>query len=146
MSVAATTTETNGVHHEDLTEWKRTINTLGAQCMSYLPAVYHDRLSRGIALALDPAKVQQGKDGLWHVAADKSGFYAVNGSCVCKDVEKGQAPNGYCKHRMAANLVKMAKELPPDSLFLNPEEVFGDAPPLDEADDEPPTWGQMTAS
>jgi SWIM zinc finger len=70
------------------------------------------RLLRGFYVALDD-KVTLGADGTHTVESDVHGkaAYRVGKTCTCQDYQYGQAPDGRCKHRWAAALVKKAQAL-----------------------------------
>lgn len=65
--------------------------------------VYGDRLHRAKTL-LEAGKVSRKKDGAYIVesASEAGKCYLVNGTCECDDFAHGNAPNGWCKHRLAA--------------------------------------------
>ena len=64
--------------------------------------VYGERLTKAQAI-LEDAKVHRKADGSYLVESSTGhGNYRVNGQCECEDFVHKQAPNGWCKHRLAA--------------------------------------------
>ena len=65
--------------------------------------VYGERLTKAESLLLEE-KVMRIKEGVYHVQGTREEPYLVNGQCECIDFVGGKAPNGWCKHRIAAKL------------------------------------------
>lgn len=75
--------------------------------------LYRSRLPRAVTLATTPGMMQQTSPGVWDVwstGKDMDRVYTVGKTCSCPDAdpEKGKAPLGWCKHRLACFLALAA--------------------------------------
>jgi hypothetical protein len=74
-----------------------------------LPEALHGNLERATALVLH-RHVWREDDGRFQVlSSDGASWYRVNGHCTCYNAS--EAPEGLCKHRLAAMLYHRASEL-----------------------------------
>lgn len=118
------TAEAHGTITQDATMWKTGVQLVSDALFRLNASEHHARLSAGTAIALQPARVRQDAEGLWWVQSDnESGWYKVNGLCLCKDAEH-RAPEQKCKHFWAREIVAHAQKLTPAILAMSPEEFF----------------------
>lgn len=109
----------------DHNAWRNAVKRVSALANAKLPDALHGRLERATALVLDGAVCleEDGHTCQVHSSTDHT-WYAVNGHCVCEDAQRN-APDGYCKHRLAKALYRRASELmhTPLKADLDPEGV-----------------------
>lgn len=115
MTSVAHVDETVQVHDA---MWTQRVMLVSDKLHRQFPDALHGRVEAATALALDPRKVQRDAEGVWQVAATKGGWYHVNGSCTCPDFPR--AMGNWCKHKLAANMVRRAHEIPESDLVLDP--------------------------
>ena len=90
------------------------VRPVSASAQARLPETLHGALQRATALVLQ-RHVFPTDDGKHAqvLSLDGERWYPVNGHCTCMDATK--APQGLCKHRLAAMIYKRASELLPTS-------------------------------
>jgi hypothetical protein len=81
---------------------------------SILPIAVNGRVEAAVKLVLQ-GDVLPLDDGSIHVgSSDPTRYYVLQGaSCTCTDFTQGKAPEGWCKHRIAAGIEKRVRELLP---------------------------------
>jgi hypothetical protein len=95
---------------ETITTFRQAVERVAALAHAKLPHELHGHLERATALVLH-RHVWLGEDGRHAqvLSSDGTTWYRVNGACTCLDAP--QAPQGYCKHRLAVMLYKRASEV-----------------------------------
>ncbi len=115
MTSVAHVDETVQVHDA---MWTQRVMLVSDKLHRQFPDELHGRVEAATALALDQGKVHRDADGVWQVAATKGGWYRVNGTCTCPDFPR--AMGNWCKHKLAANMVRRAHEIPESDLVIDP--------------------------
>jgi hypothetical protein len=90
--------------------WREAVAEIAAKAKQTLPQC-NGRVDSAVKIVL-AGDVEEQPDGTARVASQSNGetvYHVVNGSCDCKDYPK--APSGWCKHRIAAGIVKRAYPL-----------------------------------
>src|SRR5207302_1240775 len=74
------------------------------------------RVESAVKLVL-AGDVEPQEDGSVRVgSSDPTRYYVLQGtSCTCTDYTQGKAPQGWCKHRISAGILKRVSELLPAS-------------------------------
>ena len=82
------------------------------QARALLPAQVNGRLESAATLVLQ-GDVFFKDDGTCTVgSADPTRYYRlVDGACTCTDFVQGRAPQGWCKHKIAANLQRSVERV-----------------------------------
>lgn len=95
--------------------FRETVARVAAKAKERLPAAVNGRVGKAVALVLQ-GDVEPQADGTITVysATDATRRYVLQGTtCTCADFERGQAPEGWCCHRIAAGIQKRVAELLP---------------------------------
>jgi hypothetical protein len=98
--------------------FRETVARVAAKAKEKLPTQVNGRIEKAVALVLQ-GDVEPQADGTITVysATDATRRYVLQGtSCTCADYERGQAPEGWCAHRIAAGIAKRVGELLPPAL------------------------------
>ena len=108
------------------------LHQVAAHAAAKLPATLHERLGTARALVEQGAVVLD-EAGRYSVRSeeDPPRLWPVNGVCICPDATY-RAPEGWCKHRLAAALHKRVHTLLPP-VEASPEPPLAPTPPLPEA-------------
>ena len=88
---------------------------IAAKAKATLPQAVNGRIESAVKLVLSQ-DVEPQADGsiLVGSSSDPLKQYRLEGtSCTCQDFERGQAPDGWCQHRLAAGIAKRAQQLLP---------------------------------
>jgi predicted nucleic acid-binding Zn finger protein len=121
----------------DRATFRETLAQAAVQAKLLLPAQVNGRLEKAVALVLH-GDVEPQADGTMTVysATDATRRYILQGSsCTCSDYERRQAPEGWCAHKIAANLQRsvervLARSTPVESeaevILPEPMEAFPD--------------------
>jgi hypothetical protein len=106
--------------------FRETVAAVAEKARARLPEAVNGRIESAVKLVLAGDVVPQ-EDGTVTVfsATDATRRYVLQGTgCTCADYERGQAPDGWCQHRIAAGIAKRVQELlPPDPAPVVPEVV-----------------------
>ena len=97
----------------DRATFRETLAQAAAQAKLLLPAQVNGRLEKAVALVLH-GDVEPQADGTMTVysATDATRRYILQGnSCTCSDYERRQAPEGWCAHKIAANLQRSVERV-----------------------------------
>src|SRR5215471_9262789 len=97
----------------DRTHYRELVAEVAAKAK--LPPAVNGRVEKAVKLVL-AGDVEPQADGTITVysATDPTRRYILQGtSCTCTDYERGQAPEGWCQHRIAAGIQKQVQELLP---------------------------------
>ena len=96
----------------DRTAYRAALAEIAAKAKAVLPQEVNGRLEGAVALVLQDDVWPQ-EDGSIQVGSctDATKVYRLVGaSCECKDFTDGKAPQGWCRHRIAAGLHKRVRE------------------------------------
>lgn len=89
--------------------FRAVVDEIAARAKVTLPAC-HGRIDKAVQLVLH-GDVELRPDGHARVASQCQGttvYHLVNGTCECRDYP--QAPSGWCKHRIAAGILRRAMQ------------------------------------
>jgi hypothetical protein len=92
------------------TAWRSAVAEIAERAKGTLPAA-HGRIEAAVKMGL-AGDVEPQADRTARVASQSNGatvYHIVNGTCQCKDAPK--APQGLCKHRLAAAIHRRATTL-----------------------------------
>jgi hypothetical protein len=95
--------------------YRALVADVAARAKAILPQAVNGRVEKAVALVLQ-GDVEPQDNGTVVVfsATDATRRYVLQGtSCTCADYERGQAPEGWCAHRIAAGIHKRVGELLP---------------------------------
>jgi hypothetical protein len=111
--------------------WRDAVQRVSAMAQAKLPDTLHGRIQRATALVLSGAVFLE-EDGITCQvrASDQQRWYLVTDRCGCDDAS--QAPESYCKHRLAKALYRRAGELvrePGTTVLDAPETAPPTVPP-----------------
>ena len=104
---------------------------VAALAKAKLPTQVNGRVESAVKLVLGH-DVEPQEDGsiLVGSSSDPLKTYTLTGpACTCQDFERGQAPEGWCQHRIAAAIAKRVQALLPPGDPLNSLETTGQPPP-----------------
>ena len=96
----------------DRQQVREMVAKVAERAKAILPAAVNGRLEAAVKLVLagdvtflDDGTVQVG-------SSDPTRYYRLVGAtCTCTDFEQGKAPEGWCKHRIAAGIHKRVAEM-----------------------------------
>jgi hypothetical protein len=96
----------------DRQTYRALVAEVAERAKKILPQAVNGRLEAGVRLVLN-GDVEPLEDGSIKVgSSDPTRWYHLVGtSCTCTDFTQGKAPEGWCKHRIAAGLAKRVSEL-----------------------------------
>jgi hypothetical protein len=98
--------------------FRAAVAQVAAKAKARLPQAVNGRIEKAVTLVVH-GDVEPQEDGSIVVfsATDATRRYVLIGTgCTCADFERGQAPGGWCAHRIAAGIHKRVQELlPPES-------------------------------
>ena len=102
--------------------FRQTVVAVAALAKAKLPTQVNGRVESAVKLVLSH-DVEPQEDGsiLVGSSSDPLKTYTLIGqACTCQDFERGQAPEGWCQHRIAAAIAKRVQALLPqgDSLGI----------------------------
>src|SRR5437588_6179548 len=106
MSTVAEAAATVQTHH---TLFADAVKQVSVMAQAKLPESLHGRVQRATALVLNGAVWMEEDGHTCMVQSSKSGWYPVNGHCICADASKAQ--DGFCKHRLSKAIYRRAGEL-----------------------------------
>ena len=102
----------------DRTHYRALVAEIAAKAQAKLPASVNGRVESAVRLVLAHDVTPQA-DGTIEVgsASDPLKTYHLTGAtCECQDFTRGQAPEGWCQHRIAAGIAKRVQELLPGGI------------------------------
>ena len=103
--------------------FREAVAEVAAKAKAKLPAAVNGRVESAVKLVL-AGDVFFLEDGTIEVgsSSDASKTYTLAGhACDCQDFAYGQAPEGWCQHRIAAGIAKRVAELLPQSTPVETE-------------------------
>ena len=110
--------ETNTLTPHDARQVFRTlVARVAARAKERLPQAVNGRIEKAVTLVLaDDVEPQADGSILVGSSSDALKQYRLEGhSCECQDFTRGQAPDGWCQHRIAAGIAKRVQEIVPQS-------------------------------
>ena len=119
----------------DRTHYRELVAQVAEKAKAKLPQAVNGRIEKAVALVLQGDVEPPAADGSITVysGTDATRRYVLHGTgCTCADFERGQAPQGWCCHRIAAGIQKRVAELLPPALESG-QEVYPMSTPLPEA-------------
>jgi hypothetical protein len=123
----------------DRTRFRQILAEIAEKARERLPQAVNGRLESAVKLVLQ-GDVQPLDDGSIQVgSSDPTRYYRLVGTtCTCTDFVQEKAPQGWCKHRIAAGLQRrvqqvLASEAPPENADTNEKDVMVFSAPLPEA-------------
>lgn len=105
--------------------FRETVAQVAAKAKAQLPEAVNGRIESAVKLVL-VQDVQRQADGTILVGSstDPLKVYRLVGTaCECQDFTRGQAPGGWCQHRIAAGIAKRVGELLAAPVPVEPETV-----------------------
>ena len=111
------------------TAWRDAVAEIAEKAKATLPEC-NGRVDSAVKIVLN-GDVELLPDGTARVASQSNGttkYFIVNGECTCKDYPK--APSFWCKHRIAAGLMKRSRTLA--KIKLEQLQSNGTTPPATE--------------
>jgi hypothetical protein len=108
----------------DRQTFRALVADVAARAKAILPTQVNGRVEKAVALVLQGDVEPPAADGSITVysATDPTRRYVLQGtSCTCADFERGQAPEGWCCHRIAAGIQKRVQEILPRSTPVETE-------------------------
>src|SRR5712691_551686 len=98
----------------DRQHYREMVSRVAAKAKAILPQAVNGRVESAVKLVL-AGDVMPQEDGSVQVgSSDPTRYYVLHGtSCTCTDYTQGKAPEGWCKHRIAAGINKRVEEMRP---------------------------------
>ncbi len=99
----------------DRQQFRELVAEVATRAKGILPQETNGRVESAVKLVL-MGDVEPQADGTVTVfsATDATRRYVLQGqTCTCADYERGQAPEGWCQHRIAAGIDKRVREMCP---------------------------------
>jgi hypothetical protein len=115
----------------DRPTFRALVADVAARAKARLPEQVNGRIESAVKLVLvQDVTVQADGSILVGSSTDPLKTYRLVGTtCECPDFTRGQAPDGWCQHRIAAGIQKRVQELlPPEPMPVDPEEGAGGRP------------------
>jgi hypothetical protein len=97
----------------DRQQYRELVAQVAAKARAILPQAVNGRLEGAVKLVL-AGDVEPLDDGSIQVGSctDPTRYYRLEGqACTCTDFVQGKAPEGWCRHRIAAGIDKRVREL-----------------------------------
>jgi hypothetical protein len=119
----------------DRTRYRETVALVAEKAKARLPEQVNGRIESAVKLVLVHDVTPQA-DGSILVGSSSDAlktYRLVGSTCECQDFTRGQAPDGWCQHRIAAGLHKRVQELLAAPVPVDPEILE----PFPDNDDEP---------
>jgi len=97
----------------DRTQYRELVAQVAEKARAILPAAVNGRLEGAVKLVLagDVALQDDGSIQVGSCTDPTRTYRLVGTTCECKDFADGKAPQGWCRHRIAAGLHKRVREL-----------------------------------
>jgi hypothetical protein len=99
----------------DRQTFRETVALVAAKAKERLPQAINGRLEGAIKLVLaqDVTRLADGTIEVGSCTDPLKTYRLVGTTCECKDFTDGKAPEGWCRHRIAAGIEKRVRELLP---------------------------------
>lgn len=93
-------------------QFRETVAQVAEKAKAILPTAVNGRVEAAVKLVLQ-GDVEPQEDGTIRVgSSDPTRYYVLTGqACTCTDFTQGKAPQGWCKHRVAAGIAKRVNEM-----------------------------------
>jgi hypothetical protein len=107
----------------DRQTFRATVADVAEKARAKLPTAVNGRIESAVKLVLVQDVTPQA-DGSIIVGSSSDPlrtYRLVGTSCECQDFTRGQAPDGWCQHRIAAGIAKRVQELLPQSTAVETE-------------------------
>ena len=116
----------------DRSPYRALVADVVARAKEKLPQAVNGRVEKAVTLVLQGDVVPQADGSITvYSATDATRRYVLQGTtCTCADYERGQAPEGWCAHCIAAGIDKRVRDMLPQS---PPVETQPTGHPLPEA-------------
>jgi phosphotransferase system HPr-like phosphotransfer protein len=97
--------------------FRATVAQVAEKARAILPPTVNGRLEGAIKLVLahDVTRFDDGRIEVGSCTDPAKVYHLVGTTCECKDFTDGKAPEGWCRHRIAAGIAKRVQELLPQS-------------------------------
>jgi hypothetical protein len=107
----------------DRQTFRETVALVAAMAKERLPQAINGRLEGAIKLVLahDVTRLADGTIEVGSCTDPLKTYRLVGTACECKDFVDGKAPEGWCRHRIAAGIAKRVRELLPPAPESTPE-------------------------
>ena len=103
--------------------FRETVAQVAEKARATLPSAVNGRIESAVKLVLMHDVMPQA-DGSILVGSSSDplqSYLLVGTACECQDFTRGQAPDGWCQHRIAAGIAKRVREvLPPEPASPSP--------------------------
>ena len=111
----------------DRQTFREVVAQVAEKARAALPTAVNGRLEHAVKLVLLHDVMPQA-DGSILVGSSTDAmksYLLVGTACECQDFTRGQAPDGWCQHRIAAGIAKRVQELlPPEPAPVAPEHTL----------------------
>src|SRR2546421_5443920 len=99
----------------DRTAYRALVADVAARAKAILPQAVNGRLEGAVKLVLahDVEVLADGRIQVGSCTDPLKVYHLVGTTCECKDFTDGKAPEGWCRHRIAAGIDKRVRELLP---------------------------------
>src|SRR5262245_9429009 len=97
--------------------FRETVARVAEEARAILPQTINGRLEGAVKLVLahDVTRLDDGTIEVGSCTDPLKVYHLVGTTCECKDFTDGKAPEGWCRHRIAAGIAKRVQELLPQS-------------------------------
>jgi hypothetical protein len=93
-------------------QFREMVATVAAKAKAILPEQTNGRVESACKLVLQGDVEPQADGTIWVGSSDPARVYTLEGTkCTCTDFSQGKAPQGWCKHRIAAGIAKRVGEM-----------------------------------
>jgi hypothetical protein len=108
-----TVTATTAPEHTARSAFRETVAQVSANAKEKLPAEINGRLEGAVKLVLshDVTLCADGSIEVGSCTDPLKTYRLVGTTCECKDFTDGKAPQGWCRHRIAAGIDKRVREV-----------------------------------
>jgi hypothetical protein len=105
----------------DRQQFRALVAAVASRATAILPQAVNGRIESAVKLVL-AGDVFFCEDGTVEVgSSDPTRYYKLVGqACTCTDFTQGKAPDGWCKHRIAAGIDKRVRELLSPTISTEP--------------------------
>ena len=109
-------------HHTPRAAFRATVAEVAARAKDKLPTAVNGRVESAVRLVLahDVTRLDDGTIEVGSSSDPLKTYRLVGATCECQDFTRGQAPDGWCQHRIAAGIAKRVQEVLPQSPPMEP--------------------------
>jgi hypothetical protein len=114
----------------DRQTFRALVADVAAKAKAILPSSINGRLEGAVKLVLahDVTRLDDGTIEVGSCTDPLKVYRLVGQTCECKDFTDGKAPEGWCRHRLAAGIAKRVRELLPTPTPTPPAPALPEAP------------------